>query len=170
MQDSPVGVRDSEQLKPHTASSETNDWKADYNSVFPMGVNVAATWDRGMAYARGQGMGYEHKHKGSSVQLGPVAGPLGRSPEGGRNWEGFSPDPMLTGQMFAQTIQGIQSQHVIACGKHFIAYEQEHFRQPGNGFLYPVNNSLSSNLDDATMHELYLWYGPNLISFIEKIY
>ena len=34
-------------------------------------------------------MGEEHRGKGVDVQLGPVAGPLGRSPEGGRNWEGF---------------------------------------------------------------------------------
>ena len=34
-------------------------------------------------------MGAEHREKGSDVQLGPVAGPLGRAPEGGRNWEGF---------------------------------------------------------------------------------
>lgn len=34
-------------------------------------------------------MGQEHRGKGVDVQLGPVAGPLGRSPEGGRNWEGF---------------------------------------------------------------------------------
>ncbi|KAJ5697522.1 hypothetical protein N7488_011206 [Penicillium malachiteum] len=140
MQDSPVGVRDT-----------------DYNSVFPMGVNVAATWDRGLAYARGQGMGYEHKHKGSNVQLGPVTGPLGRAPEGGRNWEGFAPDPVLSGALFAQSIAGIQSQNVIACGKHFIGYEQEHFRSAGDGFLYTVNQSYSANLDDVTMHELYLW-------------
>ena len=62
---------------------------ADYNSVFPAGVNVAATFDRGLAYARGAAMGAEHRGKGVDVQLGPVAGPLGRSPEGGRNWEGF---------------------------------------------------------------------------------
>ena len=72
LQDSPVGVR-----------------STDYNSVFPAGVNVAATFDRGLAYARGQAMGAEHREKGVDVQLGPVAGPLGRSPEGGRNWEGF---------------------------------------------------------------------------------
>jgi hypothetical protein len=41
-------------------------------------------------------MGSEHKAKGVTVQLGPVAGPLGRAPEGGRNWEGFSPDPYLS--------------------------------------------------------------------------
>lgn len=62
---------------------------ADYNSVFPAGVNVAATFDRGLAAARGAAMGAEHQAKGSDVQLGPVAGPLGRAPEGGRNWEGF---------------------------------------------------------------------------------
>lgn len=62
---------------------------ADYNSVFPAGVNVAATFNKGLAYARGVAMGAEHRGKGVDVQLGPVAGPLGRSPEGGRNWEGF---------------------------------------------------------------------------------
>ena len=62
---------------------------ADYNSAFPAGVNVAATWDRGLAYARGTAMGTEHREKGSDVMLGPAAGPLGRAPAGGRNWEGF---------------------------------------------------------------------------------
>jgi hypothetical protein len=66
MQDSPVGVRDT-----------------DYNSVFSSGQSVAATFDRGLLYARGYAMGSEHKGKGVTVQLGPVAGPLGRSPEGG---------------------------------------------------------------------------------------
>ena len=46
-------------------------------------------------------MGAEHKAKGVTVQLGPVAGPMGRAPEGGRNWEGFSPDPYLS--MFFMT-------------------------------------------------------------------
>jgi beta-glucosidase len=63
----------------------------DYNSVFPAGVNVAATWDRKLAYVRGKAMGEENFGKGIDVVLGPVAGPLGRVPEGGRNWEGFSP-------------------------------------------------------------------------------
>lgn len=40
--------------------------------------------------SRGNAMGSEHRGKGVDVQLGPVAGPLGRSPEGGRNWEGVS--------------------------------------------------------------------------------
>ncbi|KAL8676101.1 MAG: hypothetical protein Q9186_007344 [Xanthomendoza sp. 1 TL-2023] len=142
LQDSPLGVRN-----------------ADYNSAFPAGVNVAATFDRGLAYARGQAMGQEHRGKGVDVQLGPVAGPLGRSPEGGRNWEGFSPDPALTGIMMARTVQGIQDAGVIACAKHFIVNEQEHFRQApeASGYGYNISESLSSNVDDVTMHETYLW-------------
>ncbi|KAL8714078.1 MAG: hypothetical protein Q9220_001806 [cf. Caloplaca sp. 1 TL-2023] len=142
MQDSPLGVR-----------------FADYTSAFPAGVNVAATFDRGLAYARGQAMGSEHRGKGVDVQLGPVAGPLGRSPEGGRNWEGFSPDPVLTGIMMAETVKGIQDAGVIACAKHYILNEQEHFRQAPEalGYDYNISDSLSSNIDDVTMHETYLW-------------
>jgi beta-glucosidase-like glycosyl hydrolase len=102
--------------------------------------------------SRGNAMGMEHRGKGVDVQLGPVAGPLGRAPEGGRNWEGFSPDPVLTGIAIAHTIQGIQDAGVVACAKHFILNEQEHFREPG-----ATEFGYSSNLDDKTMHELYLW-------------
>ena len=142
MQDSPLGVR-----------------FADYVTAFPAGINVAATWDRGLAFARGQAMGAEHRDKGVDVQLGPVAGPLGRSPEGGRNWEGFSPDPVLTGALFAETIRGIQDSGVIACAKHYVGNEQEHFRQSPEsaGFGFNISDSLSSNVDDVAMHELYLW-------------
>nr|KAK5441350.1 hypothetical protein LTR18_007194 [Exophiala xenobiotica] len=142
MQDSPIGVRN-----------------ADYVSAFPAGMNVAATWDRNLARARGVAMGEEHRGKGVDVQLGPVCGPLGRSPEGGRNWEGFSPDPYLTGALIAPTIQGIQSAGVIACTKHYILNEQEHFRQVGESqsYGYNITNSISSNADDKTLHELYLW-------------
>jgi beta-glucosidase-like glycosyl hydrolase len=93
---------------------------ADFTSAFPAGVNVAATWDTDLMNQRGYAMGMEHRGKGVDVQLGPVAGPLGREPEGGRNWEGFSPDPVLTGVAIAQTITGIQDAGVIACAKHFI--------------------------------------------------
>ncbi len=107
MQDSPVGVR-----------------FTDYNSVFPSGQLTAATFDRGLLYQRGRAMGEEHRDKGVTVVLGPVAGPLGRAPGGGRNWEGFSPDPVLTGIAIAETIKGIQDAGVIACAKHFIGNEQ----------------------------------------------
>lgn len=104
-------------------------------------------------------MGQEHKAKGVTVQLGPVVGPLGRAPEGGRNWEGFSPDPVLSGIAVAASVQGIQDAGVIACVKHFIGNEQEHFRQAPEsmGFGANISDSYSSNIDDVTMHELYLW-------------
>lgn len=139
MQDSPLGVRDT-----------------DFNTAFPAGVNVAATWSRGLARARGAAMGAEHAGKGSDVQLGPVSGPLGRAPEGGRNWEGFSPDPVLSGVMMAESVTGIQSAGVIACSKHYIGYEQEHFRNAPQS-PFDITQSYSSNIDDVTMHELYLW-------------
>lgn len=49
-----------------------------------------------------------------NIALGPNAGPLGRTPLGGRNWEGFSVDPYLSGQLCAETITGIQEAGVIA--------------------------------------------------------
>ena len=47
-------------------------------SVFPAGINVGATWDKRLAYERGKAMGAESRDKGVTVQLGPVAGGLGR--------------------------------------------------------------------------------------------
>ncbi|KAJ5377799.1 beta-glucosidase A [Penicillium cataractarum] len=141
-QDSPQGVR-----------------FADYASAFTSSQMAAATFDRSILYQRGRAMAQEHKGKGVTVQLGPVAGPLGRSPEGGRNWEGFSPDPVLTGIAMAETIKGMQDTGVIACAKHYIGNEQEHFRQVGEsaGHGYTISDTISSNIDDRAMHELYLW-------------
>ncbi|KAF2172405.1 glycoside hydrolase family 3 protein [Zasmidium cellare ATCC 36951] len=138
LQDSPLGIR-----------------FADFASAFSSGVTVAATWDRKLFYQRGYDMGTEHKLKGIDVQLGPAIGPLGRTAAGGRNWEGFSPDPSLTGIAVYETVKGIQDAGIIACTKHYIANEQEHFRQ-GSPPSY-LTAAISSNLDDVTMHELYLW-------------
>jgi beta-glucosidase-like glycosyl hydrolase len=66
---------------------------------------------------------------------------------------GFSPDPVLTGVAIGQTIQGIQDAGVVACAKHYIMNEQEHNRES----TATVEFAYSSNLDDKTMHELYLW-------------
>ncbi|RSL81148.1 hypothetical protein CEP51_006048 [Fusarium floridanum] len=96
-----------------------------YTSVFPAGLTIAATWDKNIAYQRGRHMGDEFRGKGSDVILGPSAGPLGRHILGGRNWEGFSPDPYLTGELFTATILGIQDAGVQACAKHYIGNERE---------------------------------------------
>ena len=102
--------------------------------------------------SRGVALGQEFRGKGINVALGPVVGPLGRKPRGGRIWEGFGADPVLQAVGSSLVLQGIQSQGVIATIKHYIGNEQEMFRmynliQPG----------YSANIDDRTMHELYLW-------------
>ena len=63
----------------------------------------------------------------------------------------------MSGVAVADTVRGIQDAGVIACTKHYIMNEQEHFRSPGNFEDYGFVDALSSNLDDKTLHELYLW-------------
>ncbi|TGJ78371.1 hypothetical protein E0Z10_g10397 [Xylaria hypoxylon] len=115
-------------------------------NAFTPGIQAASTFDRALIRERGQFMGEETKGCGIHVLLGPVAGPLGKHPTGGRNWEGFGSDPYLQGIAMAETIEGLQSVGVQANAKHFILNEQELNRE-----------TMSSTVDDRTMHELYLW-------------
>lgn len=124
----------------------------DFVSGFPSGLHVAASWNKDLARSRAESMGLEFRVKGVQIHLGPVVGPLGRVARGGRNWEGFSPDPYLSGALVSETVQGIQSQGVITSTKHFIGNEQETNRQPTGDV-----ESVSANIDDQTLHELYLW-------------
>ncbi|KAH6969301.1 glycoside hydrolase superfamily [Fusarium avenaceum] len=126
----------------------------DYVSSWPSGIHVGASWNPDLTYSRSYYMGSEAKAKGVNVLLGPVFGPLGRVVEGGRNWEGFSNDPYLAGRLGHEAVAGIQDAGVIACGKHFIAQEQETHRLASR---VTGAESVSSNLDDKTLHELYLW-------------
>ncbi|KAF2501967.1 beta-glucosidase 1 [Lophium mytilinum] len=137
--------------------------QAVYASVFPAGLSTAASWDRDLMYQRGLFMGEEFRGKGAHVILGPVAGPLGRSPYGGRNWEGFSPDPYLTGVGMEQTVTGMQAAGVQACSKHYIGNEQETQRNPSVSVENKTIEAVSSNVDDQTMHELYLWPFANAV-------
>ncbi|KAI5854414.1 beta-glucosidase-related glycosidase [Tricharina praecox] len=125
---------------------------ADLITAFPPGITTGATWDEELMYARAAAMGAEAKAKGVHVLLGPSVGPIGRSPDGGRNWEGFGSDPYLQGVGAFESVRGIQGAGVQATVKHYIANEQEHFR--GDGWAH---NTVSSNIDDRTLHELYLW-------------
>ncbi|EIN08756.1 hypothetical protein PUNSTDRAFT_120347 [Punctularia strigosozonata HHB-11173 SS5] len=134
LEDSPLGVR-----------------FTDFVSAFPAAINVASTWDKGLIYARGKAMGQEHRGKGVNVALGPMTN-LGRDAAAGRNWEGFGADPYLAGVGTALTTQGYQDIGVIACVKHFIANEQEHYRGQNE-----APQIYSSNVDDRTLHELYVW-------------
>lgn len=123
-------------------------------SSFASGISVGASWNIDLAYQRGLYMGAEFQRKGVNVALGPVVGPIGRVAEGGRNWEGFGADPYLDGQLVGPTINGMQ-ESVIACTKHFVAYEQETNRTAS--LLNSLGQATSANVDDKTMHEVYLW-------------
>jgi beta-glucosidase len=108
-QDGPVGIRFA---------------RAKSVTVFPAGVHTASTWDRKLMHARARALGEEARGLGIHVLLAPVAGPLGRHPRGGRNWEGFSPDPYLTGRAMEESVVGLQEVGVQANAKHFIGNEQ----------------------------------------------
>ncbi|KAF7375316.1 Beta-glucosidase [Mycena sanguinolenta] len=134
LEDSPLGVR-----------------LTDFVSAGPAGINAAATWDVNLIKARGVAMGQEHRGKGVNVALGPMTN-MGRQAAAGRNWEGWGGDPFLAGVATAATIEGMQSVGVIATVKHYIGNEQEHFR--GGSEAAQI---YSSNIDDKTLHEVYLW-------------
>ncbi|KAF1819718.1 glycoside hydrolase family 3 protein [Dissoconium aciculare CBS 342.82] len=123
-------------------------------NAYPAGLHVGASWNRELALERGQYLGAEFNRKGVSVALGPMVGPLGRVATGGRLWEGFASDPYLSGQLVIPTIQGMQ-ENVVACVKHLVANEQETNRS--TSLTHPGGQAVSSNLDDKTLHELYLW-------------
>eukprot|EP01113_Clastostelium_recurvatum_P039596 TRINITY_DN605_c0_g1_i2.p1 TRINITY_DN605_c0_g1~~TRINITY_DN605_c0_g1_i2.p1 ORF type:complete len:754 (-),score=134.82 TRINITY_DN605_c0_g1_i2:86-2347(-) len=128
LQDSPTGVR-----------------FADLASAFPASINAAQTWDKTLLYNRGVAMCEEYRGKGVNIALQPMMN-MGRVAAGGRNWEGFGGDPYLQGEAAYQTILGVQSCGVIACAKHYIGNEQEHYR-----------DQETSNIDDRTIHEVYGW-------------
>lgn len=122
----------------------------EFVSSFASGIHVAATWDRTLMYRQGHALGEEYYGKGINVALGPAAGPLGRLARGGRNWETFGPDPYLAGAGMGAMTKGMQDVGVIATAKHWLLNEQEWRRMPGD-----LGESLSSNVDDRTLHELY---------------
>ncbi|KAJ4268840.1 beta-glucosidase [Fusarium torreyae] len=142
LQDGPLGIR-----------------LSDYNSAFSAGITAGASWSKSLWYERGLLLGTEFKEKGIDIALGPATGPLGRVAAGGRTWEGFTVDPYAAGHAIAEVVKGIQDGGTVACAKHYIGNEQEHFRQRGEvkSKEYNISESLSSNIDDKTLHELYAW-------------
>lgn len=75
------------------------------------------SWNKNLTYHRGNAMGGEFRAKGVNVLLGPVVGPMFRVARGGRNWEGFSPDPYLSGSLVALTVAGVQDRGVMTSTK-----------------------------------------------------
>ncbi len=120
MSDGPMGVRQEflpSQWKPVGYSD-------DYVTYLPCNSAVASTWNRKIAYEVGSVLGEEARGRGKDVILGPGIN-IKRSPLCGRNFEYFSEDPYLTGELAAAYIQGVQIWDVAACVKHFAANNQE---------------------------------------------
>ena len=113
-------------------------------TVFPTGAGLAATWNPAVAKAAGAAIGREAKALGVHVLLGPNVN-IQRTPLAGRNFEAYSEDPYLAGQMGVGFVTGVQSQGVGTSPKHFVANEQELERLRS-----------SSNVDERALREIYL--------------
>ncbi|GCF08366.1 beta-glucosidase [Dictyobacter arantiisoli] len=113
-------------------------------ACFPAGVSLAASWNTALVERIGQALGQETRTKGARVLLGPTVN-IHRSPLGGRNFESFSEDPYLTGQIAVSYITGVQSQGVGATVKHYVANEAEFERF-----------SIDSQVSERALREIYL--------------
>lgn len=111
---------------------------------FPSPTALAATWRRSAVRAVGRGLGAEARRKKIDVVLAPTIN-LHRSPYGGRHFEAFSEDPVLTAELASEYVRGIQEHGVGATLKHYVANESETDR-------YTVD----ARVDDRTLRELYL--------------
>jgi len=111
---------------------------------FPTASALAATWNRDLVRQVGVALGEECRQEKVAVILGPGVN-IKRSPLCGRNFEYFSEDPYLAGEMAKSHISGVQSQGVGTSLKHFAANDQEYRRA-----------TTDSVLDERTLREIYL--------------
>ncbi|RSL59647.1 hypothetical protein CEP53_005698 [Fusarium sp. AF-6] len=130
--DGPNGARGADFLDGRTAA------------CFPACVSLAATFNRKLARRVGVALAQETQTKGAYVLLGPTVCPH-RSPLGGRNFESFSEDPLLAGELASEYVLGLQSERVGATVKHYAINEQDTRR-------FTVNETVS----DRAMREIYL--------------
>ncbi len=114
------------------------------STCFPTEATLACSFDRELIHEVGAALGAECQAEGVGVLLGPAVN-IKRSPLCGRNFEYFSEDPYLTSELATAYIEGLQSQGVGACIKHFAANNQEDFRL-----------SVDVKIDERTLREIYL--------------
>jgi beta-glucosidase len=127
MTDGPVGTR--------------NDGAS---TAYPAGALLASTWDPAIARREGEALGRDARARGDHFILGPGVN-IYRQPQNGRNFEYLGEDPFLAGQMDVPYIQGVQSQGVAACVKHYACNNQETRR-----------DDVNVQVDERTLHEIYL--------------
>lgn len=113
-------------------------------TCFPTASALACSFDPELVERVGAAIGEEARRQGVDVVLGPCVN-IKRHPLCGRNFEYFSEDPVVSGELGAAMVRGIQSRGVGACLKHFAANSQEHARM--------VSDSV---VDERTLRELYL--------------
>ncbi|MFD9701643.1 beta-glucosidase [Lentzea sp. NPDC059081] len=112
--------------------------------ALPSPTALAATWDEDLVGRLGGLLAAESRRKGVDVLLAPVLN-LHRTPYGGRHFECFSEDPLLTARLGVALVRGVQAGGVAAAPKHFVANETETDR-----LTHDVE------VDERTLRELYL--------------
>ncbi|MFG2086481.1 MULTISPECIES: glycoside hydrolase family 3 N-terminal domain-containing protein [unclassified Spirillospora] len=132
MSDGPSGVR-----------GTTWD-ERDTSLLFPSATALAATWDPALAERIGRLNGAQARDKGVHVQLAPTIN-LHRTPFGGRHFENYSEDPLLTARIGAAFVRGVQSAGVAATVKHFVGNDSETARM-----------SYDARIGGEALDELYL--------------
>jgi beta-glucosidase len=137
--DGPHGLRKQVGVADHVGLNESVP-----ATCFPTASALAATWNRDLVYLVGQALGEECRQEKVGVILGPGVN-IKRSPLCGRNFEYFSEDPFLTGEIAKNHINGVQSQGVGTSMKHYAANNQETLRM-----------STDSILDERALREIYL--------------
>ncbi|CAE6497151.1 unnamed protein product [Rhizoctonia solani] len=113
-------------------------------ACFPGATGLAASWDLNYLHDVGKTIALDCKDKGAHVLLGPTVN-IQRSPLGGRGFESYSEDPLLSGHMARAFIDGLQSEGVAATIKHFVANDSEFERM-----------SISSEVSTRALREIYL--------------
>ena len=113
-------------------------------TCFPPAAGLASSWDVDLLRRVGEALGRETRAEEVAVLLGPGVN-MKRSPLCGRNFEYFSEDPVLAGDLAAALVQGVQSQGVGTSLKHFAANNQETQRM-----------TISADVDERTLREIYL--------------
>ncbi len=113
-------------------------------ALLPNATLLAQSWSEDVAHEVGELLADEAERQHIHVVLGPTIN-LHRSPLGGRLFEAYSEDPLLTGRLAAAYVRGMQGKGVGACLKHLVANESETDR-----------TTVDSVVDEATLRETYL--------------
>ncbi len=128
MADGPHGLRK------QTGTQDNGISQSEPATAFPTAVTTASSWNAENARKMGEAIGKECNHYGVSILLGPGVN-IKRNPLCGRNFEYFSEDPLLAGEMGAAEVCGVQSQGIGVSVKHFALNNSENYRFMGNSIV-----------------------------------